>query len=92
MKKAILVVLLVFGFAVAGQVVMGQEAPVRQGLTKIADGVYSYLDEKNPIPARNFGSNAGVIIGRDGIVVVDTLIFSKENSKTTIKGAEICHM
>ena len=49
-----------------------------QGLTKIADGVYSYVDEKNPVPSRSFGANVGIIVGKDGIVVVDTLISSKE--------------
>jgi len=49
-----------------------------EGLTKIADGVFSYIDEKKPIPARSFGANAGIIVGRDGIVVVDTLISSKD--------------
>ncbi len=49
-----------------------------QGLTKIADGVYSYVDEKNPVPSSSFGANAGIIIGKEGIVVVDTLISSKE--------------
>jgi cyclase len=48
------------------------------GLTKIADGVYSYVDSKDPSPAHSFGANAGIIIGRDGIVVVDTLISAKE--------------
>jgi cyclase len=51
------------------------------GLTKIADGVYSYVDEKNPSPLTSFGANAGIIIGRDGIVVVDTLISAKEAKK-----------
>ena len=48
------------------------------GLTKIADGVYAYVDEKNPSPSTSFGANAGIIIGKDGIVVVDTLISAKE--------------
>jgi len=48
------------------------------GLAKIAEGVYSYVDTKNPSPATSFGANAGIIIGRDGIVVVDTLISAKE--------------
>jgi cyclase len=48
------------------------------GLTKIADGIYSYVDSKDPSPAHSFGANAGIIIGRDGIVVVDTLISAKE--------------
>ncbi len=49
-----------------------------RGLTKIADGVYTYVDSKDPSPAHSFGANAGIIIGRDGIVVVDTLISAKE--------------
>ncbi len=48
------------------------------GLTKIADGVYSYVDAKNPSPATSFGANAGVIIGKDGVVVVDSLTSAKE--------------
>lgn len=48
------------------------------GLTKIADGVYSYVDAKNPSPATSFGANAGIIIGKDGVVVVDTLTSAKE--------------
>lgn len=49
-----------------------------KGLTKIAEGIYSYIDEKNPLPARSFGANAGIIMGRDYIIAVDTLISSKE--------------
>ncbi len=49
-----------------------------QGLTKIADNVYSYADVKNPAPANSFAANAGIIIGSDGILVVDTLISAKE--------------
>ncbi|MEW6740577.1 MAG: MBL fold metallo-hydrolase, partial [Nitrospirota bacterium] len=47
-------------------------------LTKIADNVYSYVDTKSSTPQNSYGANAGIIIGRDGIVVVDTLISSKE--------------
>lgn len=47
-------------------------------LTKIADNVYSYVDTKNSSPQNSYGANAGIIIGKDGIVVVDTLISSKE--------------
>ena len=56
----------------------GQTAFAQTGLTKIADGVYSYVDTKNPSPATSFGANAGIIIGRDGVVVVDTLTSAKE--------------
>ena len=54
------------------------EAPGRAGLVKIADGVYAYVDEKNPSPATGFGANAGIVIGTDGVAVVDTLASAKE--------------
>ncbi len=47
-------------------------------LTKIADNVYSYVDTKNSSPQNSFGANAGIIIGRDGIAVIDTLTSAKE--------------
>ncbi len=49
-----------------------------KGLTRIADNVYSYVDVKNGSPSNSFGANAGIIIGKDGIVVVDTLMTAKE--------------
>lgn len=50
----------------------------QEGLTKIADNVYSYVDVKNASPANSFAANAGIIVGKDGIVVIDTLISAKE--------------
>jgi cyclase len=50
----------------------------QQGLTKIADNVYSYVDVKNAGPGNSFAANAGIIIGSNGILVVDTLISAKE--------------
>ncbi|MBA4394614.1 MAG: MBL fold metallo-hydrolase [Desulfobacca sp.] len=49
-----------------------------QGLVKIADNIYSYMDVKQGSPQNSFGANAGIIIGQDGIVVIDTLISAKE--------------
>ena len=69
---------ILFLAAVLFSFMLNSQSASAQGLTKIADGVYSYVDEKNPIPARSFGANAGIIIGKEGIVVVDTLISSKE--------------
>ncbi|HWR58971.1 MAG TPA: MBL fold metallo-hydrolase [Thermodesulfovibrionales bacterium] len=59
-------------------VLFGQRVYAEGGLTKIADNVYSYLDVKGATPQNSFGANAGIIIGKDGIVVVDTLISAKE--------------
>jgi len=78
MKKFMLFVGLLFVFMSTGSLAIGEEAPRHPGLTKIAAGIYSYVDEKNPTPSSSFGANAGIIIGKDGIVVVDTLISSKE--------------
>jgi len=49
-----------------------------QGLTKITDNVYSYVDVRNAGPGNSFGANAGIVIGKDGILVVDTLLTAKE--------------
>jgi glyoxylase-like metal-dependent hydrolase (beta-lactamase superfamily II) len=47
-------------------------------LTRIAENVYAYVDTKNSSKNNSFGANAGIIIGKDGIVVVDTMISAKE--------------
>jgi cyclase len=52
-----------------------------EGLKKIADNVYAYTDIRNASPKNGFGANAGIVVGRDGILVVDTLISSKKARK-----------
>lgn len=59
----------------------GGATTAQAGLTKVADNVYAYVDTKHASPANSFGANAGVIIGRDGIVIIDTLISAKEAQK-----------
>ena len=59
-------------------VLISQQVCAADGLTKIADNVYSYVDTKGASPQNSFGANAGIIIGKEGIVVVDTLISAKE--------------
>jgi cyclase len=49
-----------------------------QGLTKIADNVYSYVNVKNATPQKSFGANAGIVVGQDSVLVVDTLVSAKE--------------
>jgi cyclase len=51
-------------------------ASAQEGLKKIADNVYSYADIRNAFPKNGFGANAGIVVGKDGILVVDTLISS----------------
>lgn len=50
----------------------------QEGLKKIAENVYSYADVRNASPQNSFGANAGIVIGKDGIVVIDTLTSAKE--------------
>ena len=61
--------------------VAGAEAAAQEGLTRIADNVYAYVGVRNATPSRSFGANAGIVIGNDGIAVIDTLVSSKEAGK-----------
>ncbi len=72
------ITLCTIALAFAGILFVAQQAPAQDGLTKIADNVYSYVDIKNGSPQNSYGANAGIIIGTDGIIVIDTLISSKE--------------
>jgi cyclase len=47
-------------------------------LQKLSDHVYAYVDTKGAGPGNAFGANAGVVIGRDAVLVVDTLMSAKE--------------
>ncbi|MBI5205658.1 MAG: MBL fold metallo-hydrolase [Nitrospirae bacterium] len=73
-----LIVFGIFVFVLISFFTFGQSAFAQSGLTKIADNVYSYVDVKGAAPQNSFGANAGIIIGKDGIVVIDTLISAKE--------------
>ena len=68
-------------FILAVSIVYGGTALAQEGLTKIADNVYSYVGEKDSSPTHSFAANAGIVIGRDGILVVDTLISAKEGQR-----------
>lgn len=76
MKKQGVSVVSVFVFICL--LISGHAACADGGLTKIADNVYSYADVKHGTPANSFGANAGIIIGKDGIIVVDTLVSARE--------------
>lgn len=47
-------------------------------LTLINENVYAYVDTKGASAKNSFGVNAGIIIGKDGIVVIDTMVSAKE--------------
>lgn len=50
-------------------------------LTKITANVYSYVGEKDSSPSHSFAANAGIVIGTDAVLVVDTLISAKEGER-----------
>ena len=50
-------------------------------LTKLADNVYSYVGVKDASPANSFAANAGIVVGRDSVLVIDTLISAKEGAR-----------
>jgi cyclase len=72
MKKIFVFFAVLLSVATAGTVF------AQGGLTKIAENVYSYVDVKNGSAGNSFAANAGIIVGKDGIVVVDTLISAEE--------------
>lgn len=75
MKRLMVFWILVFVFI--SLLIFGQNA-FAEGLTKIAENIYAYVDIKGSSPANSFGANAGIIIGKNGIVVIDTLVSAKE--------------
>ncbi len=52
-----------------------------QGLQKIADNVYAYAGSKEFTPQKSFAANAGVVVTKDGVIVVDTLMSAKEGKR-----------
>jgi len=68
--KLLVLVLVVFALC--------DRAVAAEKLTRIAENVYAYVGTKNSSKNNSFGANAGIIIGKDGIVVVDTMISATE--------------
>ncbi len=50
-------------------------------LTRLADNVYAYVGSQDASPAHSFAANAGIVIGQDGVLVIDTLISAKEGER-----------
>lgn len=71
MKRWIVLVVLSLMFA----------SGARAELTRVADNVYAYVGVKDASPARSFAANAGIVIGKDGVLVIDTLISAREGER-----------
>nr|WP_320191201.1 MBL fold metallo-hydrolase [uncultured Desulfobacter sp.] len=57
-----------------------QPAMSRTGaaLKKISDSVYSYVGIPEGTPGHAFSANAGIVVGKDAVLVVDTLTSARE--------------
>jgi len=75
MRFKVLSCVLISGLIVCQSVLAGNPP----GLQRISEHVYSYVDVTNASAAGNsFGANAGVVVGRDAVLVIDSLISAKE--------------
>jgi cyclase len=68
----------ILGLAFCLVFIFHQAVHAEAGLKKISDSVYSYTDVKGACPQNSFGSNAGIIIGKDFLVAVDSLMSARE--------------
>jgi glyoxylase-like metal-dependent hydrolase (beta-lactamase superfamily II) len=50
-------------------------------LTKVADHVYAYVGQQDCSPGHSFAANAGIVVGKNGVLVVDTLISAMEGER-----------
>jgi cyclase len=70
--------LTVLGLAVVVSVLCQQAVHADQGLQRISDCVYSYAGVQGAAASNSFGANAGIIIGQDYLVAVDSLMSARE--------------
>ena len=68
-------------FAVVYFLILTNEIYAKDHLVKITDNIYSYVDAEKPTPATSYGANAGIVVGEEAVLVIDTLISSKEAKK-----------
>lgn len=72
MKKIVLIISLFY----VSLMIWGEDAPKLQ---KISDHVYAYVGITNASPSANsFGANAGLVVGKDAALVIDTLVSAKD--------------
>ena len=70
--------LVITGIFLAGSALAGSK------LTPISDSIYAYVGADDDSASNSFGANAGIIVGQDAVLVVDTLV-SNNKAKAFIK-------
>ncbi|MEW6386438.1 MAG: MBL fold metallo-hydrolase [Thermodesulfobacteriota bacterium] len=73
MKKLPILGVAVFLFLLSQPAVHAED-----GLKKITPSVYAYTDAQAAAATNSFGANAGIIVGQDFLVAVDSLISARE--------------
>lgn len=62
---------------IAALCVSGVVAAADEGLTKVSEHVWAYVGATGATAPNGFGANAGIVVGNDAVLVVDTLLFPK---------------
>ena len=77
-QQIFMVWLVIAGVFLAGSALAGSK------LTRISDSIYAYVGADDDSASNSFGANAGIIVGQDAVLVVDTLV-SNNKAKAFIK-------
>lgn len=71
----------IFQLAIACVFLAAATANAGEGLVRISDHVYSYVDSRDASPANSFGANAGIVVGDREIAVIDSLISARQANR-----------
>lgn len=71
----------IFLLAIASIFLAAATANAGDGLVRISDRVYSYVDIREASAANSFGANAGIVVGDREIAVIDSLVSARQAAK-----------
>ena len=77
-QQIVMVCLVIAGIFFASSALAGSK------LTPISDSIYAYVGAEDDSASNSFGANAGIIVGQDAVLVVDTLV-SNNKAKAFIE-------